>query len=84
MRGAFPTLCRRQLDRALAWGLAEVTRPLFRGPTQTETFTASKRNLHGDLVTCGLDASETGQEEDLPRLCNGHRRPHAGVLAVLG
>jgi hypothetical protein len=52
----------------------------LQGPTQTETFTASKRNLHGDLVTCGLDASETGQEEDLPRLCNGssassRRRP---------
>jgi hypothetical protein len=29
------------------------------GPTQTETDTASKHNLHGDLVTCSLDTTQT-------------------------
>jgi hypothetical protein len=29
------------------------------GPTQTETDTASKHNVHGDLVTCSLDTTQT-------------------------
>ena len=29
------------------------------GPTQTETDTASKHNVHGDLVTCSLDVTQT-------------------------
>jgi hypothetical protein len=29
------------------------------GPTETETFTASKRNPHGDLVTCSVDVTQT-------------------------
>jgi hypothetical protein len=32
------------------------------GPTETETFTRSKHNLHGDLVTCGFDVSVTSPE----------------------
>ena len=32
------------------------------GPTESETITASKHTVHGDLVTCSLDASETGPE----------------------
>ena len=32
------------------------------GPTESETITASKHNVHGNLVTCSLDASETGPE----------------------
>ena len=32
------------------------------GPTETETLTASKHNLHGDLVTCTFDVSETSPE----------------------
>jgi hypothetical protein len=31
------------------------------GPTQT-TFTRSKRNPHGELVTCSFDVSETSPE----------------------
>jgi hypothetical protein len=29
------------------------------GPTQTETDTASKHNVHGDLVTCSVDTTQT-------------------------
>jgi hypothetical protein len=29
------------------------------GPTQTETFHAAKPNVHGDLVTCSFDVSQT-------------------------
>ena len=29
------------------------------GPTQTMTDTSSKHNVHGDLVTCSLDATQT-------------------------
>src|SRR5918996_1851731 len=29
------------------------------GPTQTETDTASKHNLHGDLVTCSVDTTQS-------------------------
>jgi hypothetical protein len=29
------------------------------GPTQTETDTRSKPNLHGDLVTCSFDVTQT-------------------------
>jgi hypothetical protein len=29
------------------------------GPTQTDTNTASKHNVHGDLVTCSLDTTQT-------------------------
>lgn len=32
------------------------------GPTQTESFARSKHNLHGDLVTCAFDFSETTPE----------------------
>jgi uncharacterized membrane protein len=32
------------------------------GPTQTETDTASKHNVHGDLVTCSLDVTQTFPE----------------------
>jgi hypothetical protein len=29
------------------------------GPTESETDTASKNNVHGDLVTCGFDVTQT-------------------------
>jgi hypothetical protein len=29
------------------------------GPTQTETDTSSKHNVHGDLVTCSFDVTQT-------------------------
>jgi len=29
------------------------------GPTQTETSTESKHNLHGDVVTCSFDVTQT-------------------------
>lgn len=32
------------------------------GPTETESFTQSKHNPHGDLVTCSFDFSETAPE----------------------
>lgn len=32
------------------------------GPTETESFTRSKQNLHGDLVTCSFDFSVTAPE----------------------
>jgi hypothetical protein len=32
------------------------------GPTETETFARSKRNPHGDLVTCSFDVSEPSPE----------------------
>ena len=32
------------------------------GPTETESFVRSKHNLHGDLVTCSFDFSETAPE----------------------
>jgi hypothetical protein len=32
------------------------------GPTETFTDTASKHNVHGDLVTCSLDATQTSPE----------------------
>jgi hypothetical protein len=32
------------------------------GPTQTERDTSSKHNVHGDLVTCSLDASQSSPE----------------------
>jgi hypothetical protein len=32
------------------------------GPTETETFTRSKRNPHGELVTCSFDVSEPSPE----------------------
>src|SRR5215218_4112760 len=32
------------------------------GPTETETDTASKPNVHGDLVTCSLDVTQTFPE----------------------
>jgi hypothetical protein len=30
------------------------------GPTETETETASKPHIHGDLVTCSFDVTRTG------------------------
>jgi hypothetical protein len=32
------------------------------GPTETETASRSKHNLHGDLVTCSFDVTETAPE----------------------
>ena len=32
------------------------------GETESESFTRSKANLHGDLVTCSFDFSETSPE----------------------
>jgi hypothetical protein len=32
------------------------------GPTQTETDTSSKHNVHGDLVTCSFDVTQTFPE----------------------
>jgi hypothetical protein len=32
------------------------------GATETETFATSKNNLHGDLLTCSFDFSETAPE----------------------
>lgn len=32
------------------------------GETESETFTGSKRNPHGDLVTCSIDATESADE----------------------
>jgi hypothetical protein len=32
------------------------------GPTETETFARSKRNPHGELVTCSFDVSEPSPE----------------------
>jgi hypothetical protein len=32
------------------------------GPTFTEHFARSKHNIHGDLVTCSFDITETGPE----------------------
>ena len=32
------------------------------GPTETETDTSSKHNVHGDLVTCGFDIAQTAPE----------------------
>ena len=32
------------------------------GPTETDSFARSKHNLHGDLVTCSFDFSETAPE----------------------
>ena len=32
------------------------------GPTQTETSTESKHNLHGDVVTCSFDVTQTSPE----------------------
>ena len=32
------------------------------GPTETETDTASKRNVHGDLVTCSFDVTQSFPE----------------------
>jgi hypothetical protein len=36
--------------------------PTTGGPTQTETSTESKHNLHGDVVTCSFDVTQTMPE----------------------
>jgi hypothetical protein len=35
------------------------------GPTQSETDTSSKHNVHGDLVTCSIDTTQTFPEGTL-------------------
>jgi hypothetical protein len=51
------------------------------GPTETETDTSSKPNVHGDLVTCSFDVTQAFPGGQLPPLRDGDRIRHAGVLA---
>jgi hypothetical protein len=48
----------------------------------SETAARSKGNVHGELVTCTFDVTQSVLDGTFHFLRNGHRLLHAGVLAV--
>ena len=53
------------------------------GTTETETDTSSKPNVHGDLVTCSFDVTQSFPGGHVAPLRDGDRVLHARVLASL-